>query len=364
MLDEKTRKKLLELAGRKETPFFALSLTKLKENEKEFIQTARKFFPKLQVCYSVKTNPNPAVLKNLNCGFEVASMEELKLVKGRKSFKVFNGCCKTEKEMQEAVRQKAIIIADSFGELEKLIMLKKKLKLKSLEIGVRLHFVSKFGIQSEKIPEFLRRAEQNGLKVVMLHSHPGPKNGLQEYAKFLQNFKTAASLHDWKFLNLGSGFPSFAKLTEQHLSLNQYFEVAKTELGTTLGVGQQTKSKKLGTTFIFEPGRILVADSMFLVAKVHYLKELNVEKIAILDAGINVLQKIVLEDFKFSPLVERHGARSSFRLAGPLLFGNDWLGTTSANLKENDFLVVENIGAYCHSLAWEISYKKPKVFVI
>src|SRR3989344_6742062 len=364
MLDLQERKKLSRLAEKNEPPFFALSLERLKANEKKFLKELHSFFPKAQACYSVKTNPLPQVLKALSTGFELASLEELEAVKAKKVFKVFNGCCKRERELKEAVKQEAIIIVDSFSELEKLIMLKKTSGLKKLEVGVRLNVESKFGIELREVPKFLASAEQQGLKVILLHAHPGAGKSLQEYRHFLQKVKKALPLHSWKFVDLGSGFPSFARLAEQNVSLQQYFQLVKEELGTTLLAEHESKGKELCTTFIFEPGRILVADAMFLVCKLHCLKELNNEKIAILDAGINVLQRIVLENFQFTPLIESNGAKSVVRLAGPLLFGNDWLGTTNSNLQEKDLIVVENVGAYCHSLAWGVSYKKPEVFLL
>ncbi|MDO8647517.1 MAG: alanine racemase [Candidatus Diapherotrites archaeon] len=354
MLEDSLRTSLLALVGKNETPFFALSLEKLKQNEQEFLQTARLYFPKLRVCYSVKTNQFPEVLKALSTGFEIASLEELRLVKSKKVFKVFNGCCKKEKELEEAVRQDAIVIADSFSELEKLNAVRKKIKRKALKIGVRLNVASKFGIELSKIPEFLAKAEHCNCKVVLLHAHPGVQNSLKDYESFLKDFKAAVKLWDFEFLDFGSGFPSFPKMNSLGISLHDFLKVVKKELGTTLD----------DKIIVFEPGRILVADSMILVCKVCAVKELNGERIAVLDAGINVLQKIVLESFEFEPLTENLGQKRQFKLVGPLLFGNDILGTTMLNLKENDLIAVKNVGAYCASLAWEISYKKPKVFVL
>lgn len=353
MLDRKTVQKLQKLASRHETPFFAFGLQKLKANEACFLKTAREFFPRLKVCYSVKTNPNPSVLKALSTGFELASLEELKLVKQRKAFKVLNGCCKKPEELREALRQNAMIICDSFSELEKIIALRKAQKIKMLEIGVRLNAASKFGIELSKIREFVKKAESAGLKIVLLHAHPGVHNSLKDYEEFARLFLKAARLHDFKFLDFGSGFPSFSKMQKQGQKLEDYFSIVKRELG----------SLALEKTIVFEPGRVLVADAGFLVCKACALKELKGERIAVLDAGINVLQKIVLEDFEFELLSVGNGA-GSFRLAGPLLFGNDWLGTTNSNLQEGDLIAVKNTGAYCFSLAWEVSYGKPKAFLL
>ena len=55
-------------------------------------------------------------------------------------------------------------------------------------------------------------------------------------------------------------------------------------------------------------------------------------------------------------------SKKEYILAGPLLFGNDIVGRFNGILNEGDLIGVGNVGAYCFNLAWEISYRKPKVF--
>lgn len=357
-MNEALKKKLLGIASKHGTPLFVLDEKVLKQNLAEFGKTARKFFPRLEVCYSVKTNSLPEVIAALNCGFEVASLKELQLVKFKKNcFKVFNSPCKKESEIEIALRQKAIVIADSFSELERLSKISKKLKLKSAEIGLRLNFLSrKFGFSFQQLQFALKKCNALGLNPVMLHSHSGTKQSLQAYSEFLQYCCKAVDLHDWKFLNLGAGFPSFLELELQGQKLSDYFELAKKILG----------EKLKDRIVVFEPGRILVSDAMFLLAKVCVVKELNGRKIAVLDAGINFLPKLALSYFKFTPLQTRKNLSSRERtlLVGPLLFNNDILASIPYNLKEGELVLVENAGAYCLNLAWSLSFEKPKVVKI
>lgn len=79
---------------------------------------------------------------------------------------------------------------------------------------------------------------------------------------------------------------------------------------------------------------------------------------------INLLPRITLSQYKFSKLnPDNNSNKKEFWLAGPLLFSNDILGKFQGNLQEGDIIKVENVGAYCYNLAWEISYSKPKVIL-
>ena len=60
---------------------------------------------------------------------------------------------------------------------------------------------------------------------------------------------------------------------------------------------------------------------------------------------------------------KKNKKKEEYTLAGPLLFNNDLLGRYFGNLKEGDLIKIENVGAYCYNLAWEISYSKPKVLI-
>ena len=121
---------------------------------------------------------------------------------------------------------------------------------------------------------------------------------------------------------------------------------------------------KFGVNIILEPGRNLVADAFELITRVNVIKEKFGKKYAILNVGINVLSKITLAYYRFEKIKNQDGdKKEEYILAGPLLFNNDLLGRYFGSLKEGDLIKIENVGAYCNNLAWEISYSKPKVLI-
>lgn len=328
----------LNLARQNSTPFFVLDSKKLSENAVQFSSTAKKYFPNHKLCYSVKTNSFLSVLKILysnGFGFDIASKKELEAVSSFNCFKVFNSPAKSKEDIKTAVSQNCLIVADSFSELEKIPQ--------GTEIGLRLNFSNnKFGFSSKQFPLALKKSKSLELKPVLLHSHPGTNVSLQKYKSFLQQLKRHSK--DFQFIDFGGGFPCNSKLWAE------YFSLIKKVFGSSL------KNK----TIVLEPGRAIVEDAMYLVAKVVVVKELNGKNLAVLDAGINLLPKISLSGFEFITFSES-GSKKDFQLVGPLLFGNDVLATIKASLKENDLILVKNVGAYCLQLSWKISFKEPKV---
>mgnify|MGYP001604443861 CR=1 FL=1 len=413
----------------KKNPYFIFKPKVLEKNYKEFEKLSQKYLEKYVISYSVKTNSFDNVIEildRLGSSFEVASLNEIELV--NKIIKnnqinlsndrqgalinknkidlsknhdininnkltdnrliVFNGPCKTEDELKIAIDNKFLINADSLSEINKII---KILEGKKFDIGLRVSLEeSKFGFQLEMLEETINYCKKNNLNVICLSFHSGTKLNINDYKKFIENidkiisyFKNNVNL---KYIDLGGGFPDSYQLKNLGVNLKDYFKL-------------MDKLKKFNLTIILEPGRVLVSDAFDLITKVNVIKQNFGKNYAILDAGINILSKIALANYKFSKIENidninkdiyvndivnqtreinsQLSMRSSssknlttnvkdkkeYVLAGPLLFKNDILGKFFGNLKENDLIKIENVGAYCYNLAWEISYKKPKIFM-
>ena len=73
-----------------------------------------------------------------------------------------------------------------------------------------------------------------------------------------------------------------------NIKLENYFEKIKINFKEFKGI------------YIFEPGRNLVSDAYTLITKVISIKEKDNKNFAILDAGINILSKITLANYKFN----------------------------------------------------------------
>ena len=97
---------------------------------------------------------------------------------------------------------------------------------------------------------------------------------------------------------------------------------------------------------VIEPGRSLVEDHGILVARVVALKERLGTRLAVIDAGTNLVRSINLwpHDIRFL----RHGS-TPYDLLGSMCFENDRFGSSVLgphNLVIGDFVIVGNAGGY------------------
>lgn len=332
-------------------------LTKCKEpDDLSSLQAGKSNFPGFKICYSVKTNSFPGViktLKNLGSNFEIASLNEIKLVP--RKFVVFNSPCKTFEELKFAIRNKFLINVDSKSEIDKIYEITKG---KPFEIGLRISLrESKFGFDEKQLMNMINYSISKNLNVIGIHLHIGTQINLPEYKTNLDKLSIIIYFLEkkgikLKYIDIGGGFPDKFQLKNLNLSLENYLSAVSQYLN------------KFNATIILEPGRNLVCDAFELITKVQVIKENFARTYVILDAGINLLPKITLSIYKFSKIEpSQDSQKNEYILAGPLLFSNDILGKFIGNLKEGDLLKIENVGAYCYNLAWELSYKKPKIIV-
>jgi len=344
----------------KKTPYFIYKPQRLKENYTRLATLAQHYLKKYSIAYSVKTNSYKPLLKDLQilgAHFEVASLDEIKKFP---RCDIFNGPAKTLQELKKAIQRKCLINVDSFSELHKL---KKIAKNKNpINIGIRISCKEeKFGFSIAQLPQLLDEIKNENISIKSLHFHPGTQQNFLEYTSFL---KTAADvvnqldLPSLDSINLGGGLPDKQQLANQKKELEDYVKAISEQFK------KQIKEEK---TIILETGRALIADVFELITQVIAIKQKDNKKYAILDAGINLLPKITLANYRFikiknnsQKIIEK---KEPYVLAGPLLFGNDILTTINENLNEGDLIKVENVGAYCYNLAWEISYKRPKIII-
>lgn len=341
------------------TPYFVFDKQKLTENYLSFKNTCEKYFPRFKIAYSIKTNSFDSLLKELakqKTGFECASLDEIKkaIKSNKRGFKVFNGPSKTEEELRIAVKNDFLINIDSKSEIDKIISL---MGGKPINIGIRIVYNvqdSKFGFEEKKVKDIINYCERNNLNITCVQFHQGTQinienfeNGIKKFAKTLEQLGKKID-----FIDIGGGFPDKFRLRTLGLKLDDYFEIIRKNL------------QKFNATIILEPGRALVCDVFELMTKVIVIKENFGIKHAILNAGTNFLPRMAGAFYMFEQCnsgKNENKKKEEYILTGPLLFANDSFGKFHGHLKEGDIIKVKNVGAYCYNLAWEISYKKPKI---
>ena len=189
------------------------------------VERWRNQIPDVEIFYSVKTNPNPVllkVLKLLGVNFDCASSFELDLIarelKNPVESIVYSHPCKLSSHLQHADKLGvSLTVADNEEELDKI-----KLYAPHAQVLIRLAvddssaaspMSSKFGAAMEQVPLLLKGALQRGVAVAGVSFHVG--NGCRNASAFQAALARArvameAGLdagHDMHILDIGGGFP-------------------------------------------------------------------------------------------------------------------------------------------------------------
>ena len=211
----------LEQVRDQEIPIMIMNLDKIVAQ----VERWRNQIPDVEIFYSVKTNPNPVllkVLKLLGVNFDCASSFELDLIarelKNPVESIVYSHPCKLSSHLQHADKLGvSLTVADNEEELDKI-----KLYAPHAQVLIRLAvddssaaspMSSKFGAAMEQVPLLLKGALQRGVAVAGVSFHVG--NGCRNASAFQAALARArvameAGLdagHDMHILDIGGGFP-------------------------------------------------------------------------------------------------------------------------------------------------------------
>ena len=356
-----------KLATKYSTPLYCYSYLKLKNN----ILTFKNYFNKINplICFSVKSNSNIKILKEinkLNCGADVVSKGEMiKALKAGIAPKkiVFSGVGKTYSELEYAIKKNILLInVESKSELlviEKLAKFNKK----KIDIGIRLNpnidsktikqistgkEGDKFGlIEKEflKLVNYTKKSKFLKLKCLSVHigsqivSHKPYEKMLNTISKLIRKSK-----HTFQFVDLGGGMGISYKKNNTKLNYKIYNSLVHKFLS-------KNKCK-----IIFEPGRSIIGNAGILISKIIYIKKNNNKNFIILDAAMNDLMRPALygAQHQIIPSIKNKKIiNKKFQFVGPICESTDNFLTTNKyqNLKENEFLIICDVGAYGMSLS-------------
>ncbi len=262
-------------------PVYALHQDFLKKSTSYFISNFKSFNHKTNILYSVKSNPDQQILKNLFdngiLNFDVASLPEVKLINdlfGKKAKMFFMHPIKSRLAIREAYFTFGIrdFSLDSFEELQKI--LEETNNAKDLSLHLRLAIPNnhsaidlsrKFGILPDKAISLLRKirivAKRAG---ICFHVGSQCMEPLQyRTAIEIANELLKKSKVNIDILDIGGGFPTtYPAMTPPKLS-NYFSEI--------FDAINQIKLPSHCEIWC-EPGRALVADAISLIVKVEARK--------------------------------------------------------------------------------------------
>lgn len=322
--------------------------------------------PRVKLHYAAKALSNLAILRLMNrlgAGLDTVSIQEVQLglMAGFEPEDIIytpNGV--SLEEIEEAASLGVQINIDNLSILEQFGS-----KHPDIPVCIRInphvmaggntnisvgHIDSKFGISIHQIPHLLRIVELTRMKVNGIHMHTG--SDILDIDVFLYAseilFDTALHFKDLEFVDFGSGFKVPYKKNDIQTNVE--------ELGEKLGGRFNDFCTQYGRqlTLAFEPGKFLVSEAGFFLARVNVVKQTTSTVFAGVDSGFNHLIRPMLygASHEIENLSNPDGKERYYSVVGYICetdtFGNN---RRIGEITEGDILCFRNAGAYCFAMA-------------
>ena len=370
-------KDLLQLAEQFGNPLYVYDAEKIQSQYNRLTKAFSKV-NKLRINYAMKALSNVAILqllKEMGSSLDTVSIQEvlLGLHAGYEPEKIFytpNGV--SLEEIEEVHAMGVQINIDNLSILEQF-----GAKHPSVPVCIRInphvmaggnsnisvgHIDSKFGISIHQLPHLVRIVENTNMNIVGLHMHTG--SDILDIEVFLYAaeilFDAAKNFKNLDFLDFGSGFKVPYKkddietdIEELGKKLSKRFNAFCTEYGKEL-------------TLIFEPGKFLVSEAGFFLAKVNVVKQTTSTVFAGIDSGFNHLIRPMLYGSQhfIENLSHPKGKERFYSVVGYICETDTFANNRRiSEIKEGDILCFRNAGAYCFSMAsnYNSRYKPAEV---
>ncbi|HMI06833.1 MAG TPA: diaminopimelate decarboxylase [Flavobacterium sp.] len=368
---------LVRLAEQFGSPLYVYDADKI-QSQYERLTGAFSKVRNLRINYAVKALSNVAVLqllKQMGSGLDTVSIQEVKLglhagFPAEKIIYTPNGV--SFEELEEAATLGVQINIDNLSVLEHFGSKHPRTPVcirinphvmaggnTNISVG---HIDSKFGISIHQLPHILRIVENTGMHINGIHMHTG--SDILDIEVFLYAaeilFDTAKHFRELDFLDFGSGFKVPYKKDDIETDIE--------ELGKKLTKRFNAFEKEYGRdlTLAFEPGKFLVSEAGFFIAKVNVVKQTTSTVFAGIDSGFNHLIRPMLygSQHHIENISNPKGKERFYSVVGYICETDTFANNRRiAEIKEGDLLCFRNAGAYCFSMAsnYNSRYKPAEV---
>lgn len=356
---------LLKLAQEFDAPLYVYDAATIESQYKRLTGAFSKV-KNLKINYAVKALSNVAVLQlleKLGSGLDTVSIQEvlLGLHAGFTPNRIIytpNGVSFTE--LQKAAQLGVQINIDNLSVLEHFGQVHPKIPVcirinphvmaggnTNISVG---HIDSKFGISIHQLPHILRIVENTGMHINGIHMHTG--SDILDIEVFLYAaeilFDTAKHFKELDFLDFGSGFKVPYKKDD--------IETDVEELGKKLAQRFKEFEKEYGRelTLAFEPGKFLVSEAGFFLAKVNVVKQTTSTVFAGIDSGFNHLIRPMFygSQHHIENISNSKGKERFYTVVGYICETDTFASNRRiAEINEGDILCFRNAGAYCFSMS-------------
>jgi len=357
---------LTQIAGTYGTPTYVYDLDRIKERY-HYFQAAFPW-PGLTICYAMKANYNPSVLKTLHslgafidavspgdlymataCGFDVSRI-------------IYTANNMKDSEVDGVMKTGALMNIGSLSRLEKLAAQYPGTRLclrfnpdvvdgehDKIKTGGDL---TKFGILLEDIDKVLRIIKKHGLKIIGLHEHTG--SGLVKPDSILNSMKNIMSIAtkhnfpDLEFLDFGGGFKVPYGPDETEID----YKVMGQDIIALFSDFCDIYGKKLG--LYFEPGKFLTATAGCLLVEVNTIKTIRKKTICGTDSGFPQLIRPMFYDayHHIENISNPKGEKMEYDICGNICETGDLFAKNRriSRIREGDLLSINDAGAYGYAM--------------
>jgi diaminopimelate decarboxylase len=350
------------------TPVYIYSYQTLVDHYRKIVEAFSSVNP--LVCFAMKANGNPAVLKVLakeGAGFDIVSggeLEKVRMLKADMKRVVFASVGKTDEEIRAAITAGILLFnVESLPELRNINRIAGQMK-KRVQVALRINpdidtpthekintgsLKKKFGIDLRTAREiFLGRSAWRNLLVNGVHIHIGSQILTGE--PFLTAVERALAFVDElkadgvriEYFDIGGGMGIVYK-DETPQTAQEYARKVLPLL------------KGRDFRFIMEPGRFIAGNAGILVTKKLYLKDNGVKKFMIVDAGMNDLVRPSMYGSYHEIIPVRQSAAPSLvcDVVGPICESGDVFAHDRClpDVKDGELLALLSAGAYGYAMA-------------
>lgn len=356
---------LLQLVDQYESPLYVYDADTM---QKQFNKLYNAFpGVKLNIHYACKALSNLSVLKlmkKFGTGLDAVSIQEvwLGLKAGFSPDEILytpNGVSMEEIDM--AVKEGVKINIDNISILEQFGAKYGKTVPVCIRVNPHImaggnhkistgHIDSKFGISYYQLRHVARVVKLYDINVEGLHMHTG--SDILDAEVFIRGaellFEAAEDFKDLRYMDFGSGFKVAYKEADITTDIN--------DIGGKIASRFIEFCKKYGRELElwFEPGKFLVSESGYFLAKTNVVKQTTSTMFAGIDTGLNHLIRPMLYDayHKITNISNPTGTERIYAVVGYICETDTFGWDRKLNeVREGDVLAFHNAGAYGFSMA-------------
>jgi len=370
---------LLELVEKYDSPLYVYD-TAIIASQYKRITDAFKSVHHIQLNYAVKALSNINILRYFNtlgAGLDTVSIQEVDLgiaagVNPQKIIYTPNGV--SLEEIENVAKKGVQINIDNLSILELFGQ-----KHPEIPVCIRInphvmaggnskisvgHIDSKFGISVHQVPHIKRVVKNTGMHINGIHMHTG--SDILDIDTFLRAteilFDVAKQFTSINFIDFGSGF----KVPYKEGDISTDIEQLGVQLSDRFNLFCKDFGKEV--TLMFEPGKFLVSEAGYFLAKVNVVKQTTSTVFAGIDSGFNhLIRPMMYDSYHHITNISNPTGRDRYYSVVGYICETDTFGSNRriSEISEGDILCFQNAGAYCFSMAsnYNSRYRPAEVMI-